>query len=251
MESKAMKTIRNMIARALGDDGLRSRAARPLVRREPLCEALEGRQLLSTAASTVASGMPAWVSQGAFPDWSGHAPTAAEIAQFHAKGGVKGSWTADFAHSGKHGSFTPPAMSATLKADFTTLQNDEKQLRSELPSSVTSAVAADQAVISKALASLAPPKHDGKFMAPPSTLSSPPSGGMTTMLEQAGISAAQATQIATDFQTYQTDLKTIDPTLQAKIAADEAAIAQAGGPTLPTGGGMVFFGRPMNGTPSA
>ena len=105
-----MKTIRKMIARALGDDALRFPASRPQVRREPLCEALEGRQLLSTAASTMASGMPAWVGRGAHGGWSGHAPTAAEIAQFHAKGGAKGNWTADFAHSGKHGSFSAPAI---------------------------------------------------------------------------------------------------------------------------------------------
>ena len=30
----------------------------------PLCEALEGRQLLSTAAGSIASGMPAWRSGG-------------------------------------------------------------------------------------------------------------------------------------------------------------------------------------------
>jgi len=200
----------------------------------------------------MASGMPAWFGRGAHAGWSGHAPTAAEIAQFQAKGGAKGNWTADLAHNGKHGSFTPPAMSATLKADFTTLQNDEKQLRSELPASVTSAVAADRAVISKAFASLAPSAHNGTFMVPQSTSSTPPSGGMTAMLEKAGISAAQATQIAADFQTYQADLKTTDPTLQAKIAADQAAIVQAGGPTMPTGArGMGLFGGPMHGMPSA
>ena len=45
----------------------------------PLCEALEGRQLLSTAASTVASGMPAWRSEGG--------TTAADIAHAHTGGG--------------------------------------------------------------------------------------------------------------------------------------------------------------------
>jgi len=249
-----MKTIRNMIARALCGNTLRSPASRPLVRREPLCEALEGRQLLSTAASTVASDMPVWIGRAAFPGGSGHAPTAAEIAHFKVMDGARGKGEAEFvlAHNGQFGSFTPSAMSATLKADFTTLQNDEQQLQSQLPASVTSAVTADQAVISKALASAAPPTHGGKLMATRFAVSAPSSGDMTAMLEKAGISAAQATQIATDFQTYQTDLKTIDPTLQTKIAADQAAIAKDGGPTLPAGGaGMVFIGRPMNGMPSA
>ena len=44
-------------------------------------------------------------------------------------------------------------------ADFTTFASDKKQLHAELPASVTSAVAADRGVISKALASLAPPTH--------------------------------------------------------------------------------------------
>ena len=87
---------------------------------------------------------------------------------------------------------------------------------------------------------------------PPSNSSTPSSADMTTMLEKAGISATQATQIATDFQTYQTDLSTIDPTLQAKITADKTAITNAGGPTLPrTVPGMAFPGPPMNGTPSS
>lgn len=247
-----MKIIRNMIALAVTDDALRSPASRPRFRREPLCEALEGRQLLSTTAGSAASEMPIWISRAGFPGGSASAPTAAEIAHFRAEGGMKGKGAAHLVRAAKLGSFAPKAMSATLKADFTTLQNDEKQLQSQLPSSVTSAVAADQAVISKALASLAPSKPGGTFMSPPVAISTPSSGGMTAMLEKAGISAAQATQIETDFQTYQTDLKTTDPALQAQISTVEAAIAKAGGPTLPSGGaGMVFFGRPMSGTPSS
>ncbi len=245
-----MKTIRNMIGVLSGSDALRSPAARARVRRDPMCETLEGRQLLSTAASTLASDMPVWVSRGGFPGGSHGAPTTAEIAHFRADGGHKGKGPTDFAHAGKSGSFTPPAMSATLQADFTTLQNDEKQLQSEIPTSVSSAVTADQAVVAKALGFPAPPAQGGIAMAAPIAVSTPSSGGMTTMLEKAGISTAQATQIASDFQTYQTDLQTIDPTLQAKIAADQAAIAKDGGPTLPPGGaGMVVVGRPMTGMP--
>ena len=50
-------------------------------------------------------------------------------------------------------------MSAALKADLTTLQNDENQLQSEIPSSVTAALTADQAVISKAMSSLPRPEQ--------------------------------------------------------------------------------------------
>ncbi len=246
-----MKTIRNLIAHVVDDDALHSSASRPRVRREPLCEALEGRQLLSTAASTAASETPLWITRAGFPGGSAGAPTAAEIAHFRAEGSLKGKGAAHALPPAKLGSFTPKAISPTLKADFTTLQNDEKQLQSELPSSVTSAVAADQAVISKAFASLAPSNPGGTFTPGSIPNSAPSSGGMTAMLEKAGISAAQATQIETDFQTYQTDLKTTDPALQAQISTLEAAIAKAGGPTLPAGGaGMGFWGRPMSGTPS-
>jgi len=215
-----------------------------------MCETLEGRQLLSTAASTMGSGMPPWGNPGSFAGGSGGPPSAAQIAQFNGEGGhgaFAGNGMADFAHKGKAGSFTPKAMSAALKADLTTLQTDITQLQSELPSSVTSALTADQAIISKALGSMPRPNQNGKAMAPPSKSSPDPSAGMTTMLEKAGISASQATQVATDFQTYQTDLTTIDPTLQAKIAADQAAIKNDGGPTFPAhGAGIGFPGPPMN-----
>jgi hypothetical protein len=247
--------IRNMIQRVSSDNALRSTASRPRVGRDPMCETLEGRQLLSTAASTVASGMPTWGNSGSFPGGPGGPPTAAEIAHFGGKGGhrgVHGKGSANVAHRGHSGSFTPPTMSSALKADLTTLQNDQNQLQSELPSSVTAAVTADQAVISKAMSSLPRPDRNVNSMTPPSTSSTPSSADMTTMLEKAGISAAQATQIATDFQTYQTDLNSVDPTLQAKITADKTAITNDGGPTLPSGaGGMVFPGQPMNGKPSS
>jgi hypothetical protein len=245
MESTAMKTIQFRIGPILGNGGQHSQSARPVVRRKPSCELLEGRQLLSTAASMMASGMPPFGGSGSFPGGSGTPPTAAQIAQFDGKGGPGGFG----AHGAKAGSFSPKAMSATLKADLTTLQTDETQLQSELPTSVTSAVTADQAVISKALSSLSPSGRTGKHMSPPSAsssgTSSPPS--ITAMLEKSGISATQASQIATDFQTYQTDLETTDPTLQTKITADQTAITNAGGPTLPTGAiGFGIPGQPMN-----
>lgn len=250
-----MKAIRHKIAVARGELSTRSGMSRPRVRRRPECENLEGRQLLSTAASTLASGVPPWGNPGPFPNGSGGPPPAAHFARFNGQGGPGGSGgmgTPDFAHGDKSGSFAPKAMSATLKADLTTLQNDEAQLKSEIPSSVTAAVTADQATISKALGSLPRPKLDGKPMTPPSAPSSTSPPDMTKMLEEAGISAAEAAQIATDFQTYQTDLQTTDPTLQAKITADKAAIKSDGGPSLPAGEpGFGFPGPPMNGQPSA
>ena len=140
--------------------------------------------------------------------------------------------------------------SPQLKADFATLETDTKQLQSEIPSSLTTQLKADQAVIAKAMGTMSPSKPDGHAMFI-ATAASRPAGSFTTnvtsMLEKADVSSTQATQIASDFQTYQNDLKTVDPTLQSKIAADEAAIAKDGGPTLPTGGGglVVNPGGPM------
>ena len=67
--------------------------------------------------------------------------------------------------------------------------------------------------------------HDGKF------------GSFTSKTISPALEA-DFTTLANDekqlpFQTYQNGLKTIDPTLQAKIAGDEAAIASAGEPTFP------------------
>jgi hypothetical protein len=77
-----MKTIRSLIAKVVAGDTRRSAASRPRARRDPLCEVLEGRQLLSTVASSVATLMPAWGSMGAVRHASGGSPKAAEIAHF-------------------------------------------------------------------------------------------------------------------------------------------------------------------------
>jgi hypothetical protein len=109
MESMVM-TIRNKIARVSDDEARRPAAPRPRVRRAPLCEALEGRQLLSTAASTIGSGMPAWRSAGG--------TTAADIAHAHSGGGhaFHGAESANVAHRGESGSFTPKEMSTAFRA---------------------------------------------------------------------------------------------------------------------------------------
>jgi hypothetical protein len=56
---------------------------------------------------------------------------------------------------------------------------------------------------------------------------------MTATLTAAGLSSSQISTIETDFQNLKTAYTTTDPTLQTKIAADEAAIAKDGGPSLP------------------
>ena len=100
-----MKTIRSLIAQIVAGDTRRSSASRPRARRDPLCEVLEGRQLLSTVASSVATRMPEWGSMGAFRHASGGSPTAAEIAHFDNQGGYgfHGTGSAELAHSHRVG----------------------------------------------------------------------------------------------------------------------------------------------------
>jgi hypothetical protein len=100
-----MKPIRSLIAQAMADDARRSAASRPRVRRDPLCELLEGRQLLSTVASSVATRMPAWGSMGAVRHAGGGSPTAAEIAHFDNQGGhgFHGTGSAELAHTHRVG----------------------------------------------------------------------------------------------------------------------------------------------------
>jgi hypothetical protein len=103
-----MKTIRSLIAKVVAGDTPRSAASRPRGRRDPLCEVLEGRQLLSTVASSVATRMPEWGSMGAFRHASGGSPTAAEIAHFDSQGGhgfhgFHGTGSAELAHSHRVG----------------------------------------------------------------------------------------------------------------------------------------------------
>ena len=59
---------------------------------------------------------------------------------------------------------------------------------------------------------------------------------MTATLTTAGVSSSEISTITTDYDNLQTALTTTDPTLQAKIAADKAAIVQDGGPSLPANG---------------
>ena len=68
---------------------------------------------------------------------------------------------------------------------------------------------------------------------PGGSANSDPTANLAADLTAAGVSSTQANTIVTDFQNLKNALTTTDPTLQAKIAADQAAITKDGGPSLP------------------
>jgi hypothetical protein len=227
-------------------------AARPKVRRAPACEMLEGRQLLN-AAWTPPQGFPGWdgaAGKGADP--AAHVHTLDATGAKGARGaghafafpGGSGGPGHSFAFPGGPGGVAPSGVagknfqtpSAQLQADFQTLQTDQKALQAEIPASLTAAVKAEQAVIQKAFSSLTPTQMKALLPSgppPTGTPSSNPTTNMTATLTAAGISSSQINTITTDLQNLKTALTTTDPTLQAKIAADEAAIVKDGGPSLP------------------
>ncbi len=127
---------------------------------------------------------------------------------------------------------------AQLQTDFQTLQTDQKALQAEIPASLIAAVKADQAVIQKAFSSLTPTQMQAlRPDGPPSgTSSSDPTANLTSTLTAAGVSSSQITTIETDLQNLKNAYTTTDPTLQAKISADEAAIVKDGGPSMPAHG---------------
>ena len=147
-----------------------------------------------------------------------------------------------FAFSGAPGGVAPGGVAgktfkvtAQLQTDFQTLQADQKTLMAQIPASVTAAVKADQAVIQKAFSSLTPTQLKALHPEPPSgTTSSNPTANLTATLTAAGISSSEINTMTTDFQNLKNAMTTTDPALQAKIAADKAAIVQDGGPSLPT-----------------
>jgi len=229
-------------------------AARPKVRRAPACEMLEGRQLLNAA----------WTPPQGFAGWDGAAGKGADpAAHVHTlvAEGAKGAHGAGHAYaihggpgSAGHALAFPvapngvapsdvagksfKAPSAQLQTDFQTLQTDQKALQAEIPASLTAAVKADQAIIRQAFSSLTPTQMQAlRPSAPPSgTSSSNPTTNLTASLTAAGISSSQISTIETDLQNLKNAFTTTDPTLQAKIAADEAAIVKDGGPSLPANG---------------
>jgi len=218
-----------------------SEPARTKVRRAPACETLEGRQLLNAA----------WTPPRGFPGWDGAAGTgtgpAAHVRPFNMKGADRGGHAFDI-HGAPQGlggqgfaghKFTKP--SAQLQADFQTLQADQKALQAEIPTSLTDAVKADQAVIRQAFSSLTPTQMKALHPGGPHQNSTPggdPTANLAADLAAAGVSSSQASTIVTDLQNLKNALTstTTDPTLQAKIAADQAAIVKDGGPSLPAQG---------------
>ncbi len=215
-------------------------AARPKVRRAPACETLEERQLLNAA----------WGPPNGFPRWNGAAGTgtspAAYVRPFDMKGAGLGGHAFDIqgASKGFGGpGFAGPQftqLSAQLQADFKTLDTDQKALKAEIPASLTAAVKADRDVIRQAFSKLTPTQM--KALHPGGPPSGTPSSDPTANLTAAGVPSSQASAIATDFQNLQSAMTTTDPTLQAKIAADKAAIVKDGGPSLPVKGtGMPGF----------
>jgi hypothetical protein len=121
------------------------------------------------------------------------------------------------------------SLSTQAKADFQTLQNDIKTLQSEIPATLTAQLKADKATIDQALTSLTPAQRKAEHAALGSGTTTPPSdptAALSASLKAANVSDAQINQIVTDFQTYQSTLQTVDPTLFAKITADQAALAK-------------------------
>jgi hypothetical protein len=133
---------------------------------------------------------------------------------------------------------TLKAPSAQLQKDFQALQTDMQTLQSEIPTSLTAAVKADGEVIRKAFSSLTPTQMKALLpSAPPSSTSTEdPTARLTATLTTAGVSSSEINTITTDQQNLQNALTTTDPTLQAKIAADKAAIVKDGGPSMPDNG---------------
>ena len=237
-----MRSMQTIVASLLSVTSVPEETTRARSRRAPQCESLEGRQLLNgTWGGTGTHG--AWSAMGNnFRPGSG-GPDPAQIQQWNGAGGFDKGHLHNSAFAGKaKGGHGMPALSAQARADSQTLQTDMKTLQSEVPATVTAQLKADKATIDKALATLTRAQLKALQPAPPSGAStSPPdpTAMLSTTLKTAGLSDAQITQITTDFQNYQNTLKTIDPTLTAKITADQATLAS----DMPAGAGQ-HFGSP-------
>jgi hypothetical protein len=214
-----MGSILTIIASLSGADAHPIEGTRRKVRRAPACESLEGRALLN-------AGWAGGHMHGAW-DAAAGAMGGTDPAHVHPWGGaaafVKGQMH-DHGFPG-HGM---PVLSAQAQADLQTLQTDVKTLQSEIPSSLQAQLKADKATIDQALSSLTPAQHRAEHQALGSS-TTPPSDPLTALANQlkaANVSADKITQITTDFQTYQSTLQTVDPTLYAKVQADQAAVSK-------------------------
>jgi hypothetical protein len=217
-----MKRLSSLFVRTLASA---SGPVRPTVRRAPACESLEGRQLLN-ASWAPTQGLASYRGTG------GSDPLSyAHVRAFDLKGATHGAHALDHQGGANH-QFAP--MSAQLQADFQTLRTDQKTLRSEIPANLTATVKADQAVIQKAFSSLTSTQRKALFAGDGQSGSSTsdPTANLAANLTAAGVSPSQVGTIVTDLQSLKNALTTTDPTLQAKIAADQAAIVKDGGPSV-------------------
>ena len=133
---------------------------------------------------------------------------------------------------------------AQLQADFQTLQADEKTLQSEIPSSLITAVKTNQATIQKALSSLTPTQLQAiaSQWAAEQHVQQRPHVKPYDRPDRSRCLLSEINTITTDMQNLKNAYTTTDPTLQAKISADEAAITKDGGPSMPAG--AQGFGMP-------
>jgi hypothetical protein len=216
-----MSSIRAAVASWLNGPVLEADRPRISGRRSLVCEALEGRQLLSGAAAS----LPGWWASAA-AGAGGSAPADVHKGSF--PGGIEkhqghGTGAHAFIVPG-HSPFTP---SPQVQADFTTLRNDFQKLESEVPATLTAQISADKAVIAKALASLTPSQRQADHIGHPKAApGSDPSAALAASLKAANVPDAQINSIVADLKTYQSTLKSIDPALNAKIAADQATLAK-------------------------
>jgi hypothetical protein len=216
-----MSSIRAVVASWLNGPVLQADLPRSSGRRALLCEALEGRQLLSGAAAS----LPGWWTSTA-AGAGGSIP--ADVHKWSFPGGIEkhqGHGTGAHAFEGPgHSPFTP---SPQVQADFTTLQNDMKTLESKVPATLTTQISADKAVIAKALAALTPTQRQADHIGHPKVApGSDPFAGLAADLKAANVPDAQINSIEADFKTYQSTLKSIAPALNTKIAADQATLSK-------------------------
>lgn len=184
-------------------------------RRAPGCEALEGRQLLNAAWGQEWLANPAAASGGT------HA-AGNRAALIHPIG------SPGTAHA-------MPQLSAQAQADLNTLKTDIQTLQSEAPADLTAKVTADKALIDQALTKLGPPRftpgqHPHETTGSETNDKAGSDNGSSTLLTRAGLTKTQLDTIKADFTTYRNTLNSLDPTLQAKIKTDRAALQKDLGP---------------------
>jgi hypothetical protein len=220
-----MGSIQTIIASLCGAATIRADGTRTRERRVPACDLLEGRALLNAS----------WGMGQSHGMWDGTAGGSGHPDPAHVRP-WDGATAFDKGHLHNHG-FSGQgnpgrgmgALSTQAQADLQTLQNDVKTLQSEIPTTLQDQLKADKAIIDQALGSLTPAQRRAEHQAHALDKTTPPSDpitGLTDRLKTANVSADKITQITTDFQTYQSTLQTVDPTLYTKVQADQAALSK-------------------------